>query len=130
MALPRQAIDRSLMQQLRSARPMRRPKVARRPTGRGIIRGMVSITARPPRPTLPDAALACPRRARRGQEGNSSCLGCRCPIRLLSGEEPHASPFNGPLRGPGHRPRTRAHRLRRKGRGREVRRSEGEWGEE
>ncbi len=26
---------------------MRRPKIARRPTGRGIIRGMVSITARP-----------------------------------------------------------------------------------
>src|SRR3954452_3852125 len=43
----RQAIDRSLTQRLRSARPMRRPKIARRPTGRGIIRGMVSITARP-----------------------------------------------------------------------------------
>ncbi|MEU5594792.1 hypothetical protein [Streptomyces sp. NPDC020298] len=26
---------------------MRRPKIARRPTGRGIIRGLVSITARP-----------------------------------------------------------------------------------
>ncbi|MER7396769.1 IS30 family transposase [Streptomyces sp. NPDC000151] len=43
----RQAIDRSLTQRLRSARPMRRPRIARRPTGRGIIRGMVSITARP-----------------------------------------------------------------------------------
>ncbi|NUV78325.1 IS30 family transposase [Streptomyces albidoflavus] len=43
----RQAIDRSLTQRLRSGRPMRRPKLARRPTGRGIIRGMVSITARP-----------------------------------------------------------------------------------
>ncbi|MFD5423175.1 IS30 family transposase [Streptomyces sp. NPDC127069] len=43
----RQAIDRSLTQRLRSARPMRRPKIARRPTGRGVIRGMVSISARP-----------------------------------------------------------------------------------
>ncbi|MFF3246436.1 IS30 family transposase [Streptomyces sp. NPDC002870] len=43
----RQAIDRSLTQQLRTARPMRHPKVARRPTGRGVIRGMVSISARP-----------------------------------------------------------------------------------
>ncbi|WP_374404122.1 IS30 family transposase [Streptomyces sp. 35G-GA-8] len=43
----RQAIDRSLTQRLRSARPMRRPKIARRPAGRGVIRGMVSITARP-----------------------------------------------------------------------------------
>ncbi|AEM83987.1 IS30 family transposase [Streptomyces violaceusniger] len=43
----RQAIDLSLTQRLRSGRPMRRPKIARRPTGRGIIRGMVSITARP-----------------------------------------------------------------------------------
>nr|WP_329203104.1 IS30 family transposase [Streptomyces sp. NBC_01435] len=43
----RQAIDRSLTQRLRSARPMRRPKIARRPTGRGIIRSMVSITDRP-----------------------------------------------------------------------------------
>ncbi|MFE7568429.1 IS30 family transposase [Streptomyces sp. NPDC057539] len=43
----RLAIDRSLTQRLRSAPPMRRPKIARRPTGRGIIRGMVSITARP-----------------------------------------------------------------------------------
>ncbi|GGX42301.1 hypothetical protein GCM10010353_66850 [Streptomyces chryseus] len=42
-----QAIDRSLTQRLRSGRPMRHPKIARRPTGRGIIRGMVSITARP-----------------------------------------------------------------------------------
>ncbi|MDX3433955.1 IS30 family transposase [Streptomyces sp. ME01-18a] len=44
----RQAIDCSLPQRLWSGRPMRRPKLARRPTGRGIIRGMVSITARPP----------------------------------------------------------------------------------
>ncbi|MEV5816124.1 IS30 family transposase [Streptomyces mutabilis] len=43
----RQASDRSLTQRLRSGRPMRRPKLARRPTGRGIIRGMVCITARP-----------------------------------------------------------------------------------
>ncbi|MGI5142948.1 transposase [Streptomyces sp. CA-106110] len=43
----RQAIDRSLTQRLRSARPMRRPKAARRPTGRGFIRGMVSISTRP-----------------------------------------------------------------------------------
>lgn len=43
----RQAIDRSLTQKLWSGRPMRRPKIARRPTGRGIIRSMVSITARP-----------------------------------------------------------------------------------
>lgn len=43
----RKAIDRSLTQRLRSARPVRRPKTARRPTGRGVIRGMVSISARP-----------------------------------------------------------------------------------
>ncbi|MEU9880892.1 hypothetical protein [Streptomyces phaeochromogenes] len=43
----RQAIDRSLAQRLRSARLLRRPKIARRRTGRGIIRGRVSITARP-----------------------------------------------------------------------------------
>ncbi|MFJ8768985.1 IS30 family transposase [Streptomyces clavifer] len=43
----RQAIDRTLTQQLRSARPMHRPKIARRSTGRGIIRGMVPITDRP-----------------------------------------------------------------------------------
>nr|WP_257042089.1 helix-turn-helix domain-containing protein [Streptomyces sp. TLI_55] len=42
-----QAIDRSLTQRLQSGRPMRRPKIARPPTGRGIIRGMVSISARP-----------------------------------------------------------------------------------
>ncbi|MFE3143964.1 IS30 family transposase [Streptomyces scopuliridis] len=42
-----QAIDRSLTQRLRTARPMQRPKIARRPTGLGIIRGMVSISARP-----------------------------------------------------------------------------------
>nr|WP_232626969.1 IS30 family transposase [Streptomyces alfalfae] len=43
----RQAIDRSLTQRLRTTRPMRRPKIARRPSGRGIIRGMVSISDRP-----------------------------------------------------------------------------------
>ncbi|MFJ9752953.1 hypothetical protein [Streptomyces chartreusis] len=43
----RQAIDRGLTQRLRTARPMRRPKVARRPTERGVIRGMMSISARP-----------------------------------------------------------------------------------
>lgn len=43
----RQAIDRSLTQGLRSGRPIRRPKLARRPTGRGIIRSLVPITARP-----------------------------------------------------------------------------------
>ncbi|MFE7332083.1 IS30 family transposase [Streptomyces sp. NPDC057565] len=43
----RQAIDRNLTQKLRTARPMRRPKVARRPTGRGVIRGRVSISTRP-----------------------------------------------------------------------------------
>ncbi|WP_455680487.1 IS30 family transposase [Streptomyces hirsutus] len=43
----RQAIDRSLTQRLRTARPMRRPKITRRPTGRGVIRGMVSISDRP-----------------------------------------------------------------------------------
>ncbi|MEV3998907.1 IS30 family transposase [Streptomyces halstedii] len=42
----RQAI-RGLTQRLRSGRPMRRPKLARRPTGRGIIRGTVSLTDRP-----------------------------------------------------------------------------------
>ncbi|MGW5852774.1 IS30 family transposase [Streptomyces sp. NPDC055254] len=42
-----QAIDRTLTQQLRTARPMRRPKVAAHPTGRGVIRDMVSISARP-----------------------------------------------------------------------------------
>ncbi|MEU6609413.1 helix-turn-helix domain-containing protein [Streptomyces shenzhenensis] len=43
----RQAIDHSLTQRLRSARPMHRPKIARRPTGRDIIRSMVFLTARP-----------------------------------------------------------------------------------
>lgn len=43
----RQTIDRSLTRRLRTPRPMRRPKIARPPTGRGVIRGMVSITARP-----------------------------------------------------------------------------------
>jgi IS30 family transposase len=43
----RKAIDRSLTQRLRTARPMRQPKKARRPTGRGIIRDMVPISARP-----------------------------------------------------------------------------------
>ncbi|CAM3699243.1 IS30 family transposase [Nocardiopsis gilva] len=43
----RQAINRKLTQRLRTARPMRRPKKARRPSGRGIIRDMVSISERP-----------------------------------------------------------------------------------
>jgi IS30 family transposase len=43
----RKAIDRSLTQRLRTARPMRRPKKARRPTGRGILRDMVPVSARP-----------------------------------------------------------------------------------
>ncbi|MEU6667946.1 IS30 family transposase [Streptomyces sp. NPDC046727] len=43
----RHAIERALTQQLRTGRPMRRPEVAVRPTGRGVIRDMVSIIARP-----------------------------------------------------------------------------------
>lgn len=43
----RQTIDRKLTQRLRTARPMRQPKKARRPSGRGIIRDMVSISERP-----------------------------------------------------------------------------------
>jgi len=46
---PRRAgsIDRGLFRKLRTDRAMRRPKTVRPPTGRGIIREMVSITARP-----------------------------------------------------------------------------------
>ncbi|GLF95252.1 IS30 family transposase [Streptomyces yaizuensis] len=43
----RQTINRKLTQRLRTARPMRQPKKARRPSGRGIIRDMVSISERP-----------------------------------------------------------------------------------
>ncbi|GGU86987.1 hypothetical protein GCM10010211_61370 [Streptomyces albospinus] len=43
----RRTTDRSLTQKLRTARPIRRPKIARKPTGRGVIRGIVSISARP-----------------------------------------------------------------------------------
>ncbi len=43
----RQAINRKLTQRLRTARPMRQPRAARRPSGRGIIRDMVSISQRP-----------------------------------------------------------------------------------
>lgn len=43
----RKTIDRTLTQKLRTARPMRQPKGARRPSGRGIIRDMVSISQRP-----------------------------------------------------------------------------------
>ncbi|MFE0509474.1 IS30 family transposase [Streptomyces sp. NPDC058964] len=47
--VPRSWIDRSLTQRLRSARPMHRPKVARRPTGRGVTRGMSVSVPAPPR---------------------------------------------------------------------------------
>ncbi|WP_327167527.1 IS30 family transposase [Streptomyces subrutilus] len=43
----RAAIDRALTQRLRTGRPIRRPKGARKPSGRGIIRDMVPISARP-----------------------------------------------------------------------------------
>ncbi|MFI1255282.1 IS30 family transposase [Streptomyces netropsis] len=43
----RQAINRKLTQRLRTARPLRQPRTARRPSGRGIIRDMVSISQRP-----------------------------------------------------------------------------------
>ncbi|MFI6803367.1 IS30 family transposase [Streptosporangium canum] len=43
----RQAIDRALTRRLRTARPMRRPRGARRATGRGVLRDMAPITARP-----------------------------------------------------------------------------------
>ncbi|MFI6396481.1 IS30 family transposase [Nonomuraea sp. NPDC050540] len=43
----RRSIDRTLTRQLRSARPMRHPKGAKQRTGRGVIRDMVSISARP-----------------------------------------------------------------------------------
>ncbi|MEU5415750.1 helix-turn-helix domain-containing protein [Streptomyces clavifer] len=44
----RQAIDRSLTQRLRSGRPMRRPKLARRPKGRGD-HPRQGVQHRPPR---------------------------------------------------------------------------------
>ncbi|MEU8950604.1 IS30 family transposase [Streptomyces sp. NPDC048489] len=43
----RQATDRNLTQRLRSGWPMRRRKLARRPTGRGITRRMAPVTGRP-----------------------------------------------------------------------------------
>ncbi|MEU8382788.1 IS30 family transposase [Streptosporangium sp. NPDC048865] len=43
----RQAIDRTLTQRLRTARPMRHPRGARRPTGRGILRDTAPLSARP-----------------------------------------------------------------------------------
>ncbi|MER5421053.1 IS30 family transposase [Streptosporangium roseum] len=43
----RQTIDQTLTRRLRTARPMRRPRGARRPAGRGIIRDMLPISARP-----------------------------------------------------------------------------------
>lgn len=44
---PRKALDRTLTQRLRTGRPMRRPKRARKPGGRGVIRELVSIGERP-----------------------------------------------------------------------------------
>ncbi|WP_411108639.1 IS30 family transposase [Streptomyces sp. c-19] len=91
----RQAFDRSVTQRLRSGRPMRHPKIARRPTGRGIIRGMVSITARPCRGRGPQGprhwegdlvmgGAASNRRlpSRRSWRGTSA--GCRPTIRRIS----------------------------------------------
>ncbi|MFF7082170.1 transposase [Streptomyces lavendulae] len=43
----RAAIDRALTQRLRTGRPVRQPKGARKPSGRGIIRDMVPISTRP-----------------------------------------------------------------------------------
>jgi IS30 family transposase len=43
----RLAIDRTLTQRLRTARPIRQPKAARRPSGRGVLRDMVPLSARP-----------------------------------------------------------------------------------
>ncbi|MEU8579225.1 IS30 family transposase [Streptomyces abikoensis] len=43
----RQAINRKLTQRLRTGRPIRQPRAARRPLGRGIIRDMVSTSRRP-----------------------------------------------------------------------------------
>ncbi|WP_210436879.1 IS30 family transposase [Nocardia rhamnosiphila] len=43
----RKAIDRTLTQRLRTGRPMRHPKRARKPDGRGVIRALVPISERP-----------------------------------------------------------------------------------
>lgn len=43
----RKAIDRTLAQRLRTGRPMRSPKRARRPDGRGLIKELVPISERP-----------------------------------------------------------------------------------
>jgi IS30 family transposase len=43
----RKAIDRTLTQRLRTGRPMRNPKRARKPDGRGVIRELVPISERP-----------------------------------------------------------------------------------
>ncbi|MFI5720604.1 IS30 family transposase [Nocardia sp. NPDC051750] len=43
----RKAIDRTLTQRLRTGRPMRSPKRARRPDGRGVVRERVPISERP-----------------------------------------------------------------------------------
>jgi IS30 family transposase len=43
----RKAIDRTLTQRLRTGRPMRHPKRARKPDGRGVIRELVPISERP-----------------------------------------------------------------------------------
>nr|WP_246053017.1 IS30 family transposase [Actinocorallia herbida] len=40
-------IDRTLTQRLRAGRPFRHPRCAKRPDGRGVMRDMVSISARP-----------------------------------------------------------------------------------
>ncbi|MGW5382434.1 IS30 family transposase [Nocardia sp. NPDC003963] len=43
----RKAIDRTLTQRLRTGRPMRHPKRARKADGRGVVRELVPITERP-----------------------------------------------------------------------------------
>ncbi|GAT67255.1 integrase [Planomonospora sphaerica] len=43
----RHAIGRTLTRRLRTARPIRQPKAARRPSGRGVLRDMVPLSARP-----------------------------------------------------------------------------------
>ncbi len=43
----RKAIDRTLTQRLRTGRPMRHPKRAREPDGRGVIRELAPISERP-----------------------------------------------------------------------------------
>lgn len=43
----RAVLPRRLTQQLRTGRAMRYPKVARQPSGRGVLRGMVSLHQRP-----------------------------------------------------------------------------------